>query len=212
MELKNKRVVFLGDSITEGWGTTGEEKVFHQILKRKYDLSLASNCGIGGTRIARRKTPTLDATRFDLFFRLRAQVMPKDVDMVVIFGGTNDFGHGDALFGDANSNDDYTFNGALNNLINQVKEDCPNACIVFLTPLHRFDEDYCVNGTGYILNDYSNEIIKAAKRHNIYLIDLFNELYIDPLDKELVTDGLHLSDKGHEILAEFLSDKLEQLL
>lgn len=34
MDLKNKRVVFLGDSITEGWGTTDASKVYHQILKK----------------------------------------------------------------------------------------------------------------------------------------------------------------------------------
>ena len=211
MELKNKRAVFLGDSITEGWGTTDPSKVYHQILKRKYDLDMAYECGVGGTRIARRKSPTDYATKFDLFFRLRAQVMPKDVDIVVIFGGTNDFGHGDALFGDVNSTDDYTFNGALNNLINQIKNDCPNADIVYLTPLHRFDEDRCVNGTGYILKDYTDVIIETAKRHNIYLIDIFNELYINPLDPNLVPDGLHLNDDGHEILADFLGKKFSEL-
>ena len=211
MDLKNKRVVFLGDSITEGWGTTDPSKVYHQILKRKYDLAMAYECGVGGTRIARRKSPTDYATKFDLYFRLRAQVMPKDVDIVVIFGGTNDFGHGDALFGNINSTDDYTFNGALNNLINQIKHDCPNADIVYLTPLHRFDEDRCVNGTVYILKDYTDVIIEAAKRHNIYLIDIFNELYINPLDPNLVPDGLHLNDNGHEILAKFLGMKFSEL-
>ena len=29
MELKNKRIVFLGDSITEGCGTSSETKVYH---------------------------------------------------------------------------------------------------------------------------------------------------------------------------------------
>ena len=211
MDLKNKKVVFLGDSITEGCGTTDDNKIYHQILKRKYDLNMACNCGIGGTRIARQKKPSYNESKFDLFFRLRAQVMPKDVDVVVIFGGTNDFGHGDALLGDINSTDDYTFNGALNNLINQIKQDCPNASIVYLTPLHRHDEDKCVNGTGYILKDYSNAIIEATKRHNIYLIDVFNELYINPYDTSLVPDGLHLNDKGHEIFADFLCKKLNKL-
>ena len=210
MDLNNKRVVFLGDSITEGWGTSDASKIYHQVLKRKYNLALDCECGVGGSRIARRKSSTYDATKFDLYFRLRAQVMPKDVDIVVIFGGTNDFGHGDALLGDIDSTDDFTFNGAFNNLINQIKQDCPNADIVFLTPLHRFDEDKC-NGTGYILKDYSDAIIEAAKRHNIYLIDIFNELYINPLDPNLVPDGLHLNDDGHEILADFLGKKFSEL-
>ncbi len=32
MELKDLKINFLGDSITEGHGTTGEGKVFHQII------------------------------------------------------------------------------------------------------------------------------------------------------------------------------------
>ena len=83
MELKNKRIVFLGDSITEGYGTSSEEKTFHQLLKEKYQLSLASNCGVGGTRIARQINPSYANPRHDLYFRLRATVMPKDADIVI---------------------------------------------------------------------------------------------------------------------------------
>ena len=211
MELKNKRIVFLGDSITEGCGTTGEDKTFHQILKRKFDLNLACNCGIGGTRIAIQKNPTYDVIRHDLYFALRAKVMPKDADIVVVFGGTNDSGHGDADMGEATSLDNYTFNGALNNLIIQLKVDYPNAKIIFLTPLHRIGEEACMNNTGYILKDYADAIIAACKRHSIFLIDLFNEINLDPYDQTLVPDGLHPSDKGHEVLAEFIAEKLIKL-
>lgn len=211
MELTNKRILFLGDSITEGCGTTSEDKVFHQILKRKFNLSLACNCGVGGTRIAIQKKPSYDAIRHDLYFALRAQVMPKDADIIIVFGGTNDSGHGDADMGDENSTDNYTFNGALNNLIKQLQNDYPAAKIIFLTPLHRIGEENCMNNTGYILKDYTNAIIAAAKRHNIFLIDLFNEINLDPYDQTLVPDGLHPSDKGHEVLAEFIAEKLIKL-
>ena len=208
MELKNKRIVFLGDSITEGYGTSSEEKTFHQLLKEKYQLSLASNCGVGGTRIARQINPSYANPRHDLYFRLRATVMPKDADIVIVFGGTNDSGHGDAPFGDIDSTNDYTFNGALNNLIKQLKQDYPNSKIIFLTPIHRLWENECMNNSGYILKDYVNAIITATKRHNVGLIDLFNELELDPHDETLVPDGLHPNDSGHKILADFIGKKL----
>jgi lysophospholipase L1-like esterase len=128
-----------------------------------------------------------------------------------VFGGTNDSGHGDVMMGDINSNDNYTFNGALNNLIIQLKNDYPNSKIIFMTPLHRKYEDICMNGTGYILKDYVQAIINATKRHNVYLIDLFNEIDLNPHDIVLVPDGLHPSDKGHEILAEFVAKKLLEI-
>ena len=209
MELKNKRIAFLGDSITEGHGTTGESKIFHQLIKEKYNLDMACGCGIGGTRIAKVKTPSYNIIRHDLYFGLRAQVMPKDMDMVVVFGGTNDYGHGDALLGDIDSNDLYTFNGALNSLISQLKNDYPNKPIVMLTPLHRTNEEV-KNKLGYSLKDYSDAIIEATQRHNIHLIDLFNELELDPYDTNLVPDGLHPNDAGHIIMADFIGKKLQE--
>lgn len=212
MELKNKRIVFLGDSITEGHGTSSEEKVFHQLIKQKYELELACNCGIGGTRIAQRKVPSYEATRYDLYFGLRAQVMPRDVDTIVVFGGTNDYGHENGVeLGEITSNDNFTFNGALNNLINLLKNNYPTSTIVILTPLHRTNENVSINGTGYILKDYADAIISAANRHNIKLIDLFNELELNPNDISLFPDGLHPNDEGHLILAEYLGNKLSEI-
>ena len=208
MELRNKRFVFLGDSITEGYGIACQDNIYHQVLKKEYNLELACNCGVGGSRIARQKIPTYVSMKEDLFFALRAEVMPRDVDAVVVFGGSNDSGHGDADLGDIDSNDDYTFNGALNNLINKLKCDYPNKKIIFLTPIHRVNEHLCMNGTGYILKDYVNCIIEASKRHNVHLIDLFNELELNPYDVNLVPDGLHPNELGHSIMADFIGKKL----
>jgi hypothetical protein len=52
MELKGKKINFLGDSITEGVGTSSIDSVFHAVLKRECGLSEARNYGIGGTRFA----------------------------------------------------------------------------------------------------------------------------------------------------------------
>ena len=94
MQLKNLKINFLGDSITQGSGTTGPDKLFHQIIKREYGLAEAYNCGVGGTRIAKQTVPGYHI--HDLYFALRAKTITKDVDAIVIFGGTNDFGHGDS--------------------------------------------------------------------------------------------------------------------
>ena len=88
MKLENLKINFLGDSITEGHGTSTPDKCFHQIIKREYGLSMAFNAGIGGTRIAKQTVP--ENHRYDLYFGLRAKAMPLDVDAVVVFGGTND--------------------------------------------------------------------------------------------------------------------------
>lgn len=208
MELKGLTINFLGDSITEGRGTTGEDKVFHQIIKEKYGLKHAYNYGIGGTRIARQIVPSKVKPRHDLTFELRSDIMDRNADAVVVFGGTNDFGHGDAPFGNVDSEDIYTFCGAVNSLINKLKRDFANAKIIFMTPIHRITETNPSNPEGKILEDYVNVIRTICKKHSIPVIDLFEINPLDPADSKLVPDGLHPSDAGHSVMAEVIAEEL----
>ena len=105
MKLENLTINFLGDSITEGCGTTSSANAFHQIIKDKYNLKHAYNYGVGGTRLARQTVSTKDHTKWDLTFELRADIMERNADAVVVFGVTNDYGHGDAHFGTLDSED-----------------------------------------------------------------------------------------------------------
>lgn len=205
MKLENLKINFLGDSITQGIGTTDFNNAFHQLIKREYSLAEAYNCGISGTRIAKQTTPY--AHSFDLYFGLRAKVMPKDADAIVIFGGTNDFGHGDSKMGDINSTDIYTFYGALNTLLSELREDFPDSKIIFMTPLRRITENE-PNHDGKILADYVNAIIEVCEKHDVPVIDLFRSDIIDPFDTEVIPDGLHPSDKGHVIMADYIAKEL----
>ena len=56
MELKGKKIAFLGDSITEGCGVSTIENVYWNVLARKTGAE-GYGYGIGGTRIARRTEP-----------------------------------------------------------------------------------------------------------------------------------------------------------
>jgi len=94
MELKGKKINFLGDSITEGHGASCVENRFTDIIAREEGIVMR-NYGIGGTRFAKQAKPS-ENPRWDLDFLSRAKEMDEDADAVVIFGGTNDFGHGDA--------------------------------------------------------------------------------------------------------------------
>jgi len=206
MLLENKKIIFLGDSITEGSGTSGQDKTFHQIIKEKYNLKAAYNCGIGGTRIAKKTQPS-DEHKYDLYFGLRVNVLPKEADTIIVFGGTNDYDHGDAKLGDIDSDDIYTFCGALNVLINDLKNAYPKSEIVFLTPLRRATEAV-VNYDGKILKDYVEAIINITNKHNIPVIDLFTSGILDPNDTDVLPDGLHPNDKGHLIMADYISKEL----
>lgn len=205
MKLEDLKINFLGDSITFGAGTSSPNETFHQIIKREYGLKEAYNCGISGTRIAKQLVPLNHQN--DLYFALRAKVMPRDVDVIVVFGGTNDFGHGDAKLGDIESTDIHTFYGALNNLIFSLNEDYPNSKIIFMTPLRRATENV-KNQDGRVLADYVDAIIEVSNKHNLPVIDLFRSDILDPNDATKVPDGLHPNDEGHIIMADYIAKEL----
>ncbi len=77
MQLKNKKINFLGDSITEGVGTSSCEHIYLNIIKREASLAEARNYGISGTRIARQKAPSEDP-RSDREFVSRVEEMDSD--------------------------------------------------------------------------------------------------------------------------------------
>lgn len=111
MELKNKKVNFLGDSITYGYGLKNPEvDRYTSIIERNCGI-IARNYGLSGSTVA------LDTQHRDLpDFVTRQKDMNPDADIVVVFGGSNDYGHGTAPFGNPEDSDYTTFRGALNTL------------------------------------------------------------------------------------------------
>jgi len=218
MELKGKKIVFLGDSITEAAGLATFDDVYWNVLARNTGAEVYGY-GIGGSRIARQHTPSADP-RMDRWFASRVEEMIPDADIIVVFGGTNDFGHGDAAFGRFTDRTDETFCGACHDLMVKLINRYPDAQILFMTPLHRTTEEndglneWGVRRQG-VLEDYVNMIIRVAGHYGIPVLDLFRTCKIQPnmpvLYEKYTVDGLHPNKAGHELIAHCLQKKLEQL-
>ena len=97
MELQGKKILFLGDSITEGHGTSAPEHIYWNVVGQLTGAR-CKGYGIGGTRIARQQTPSA-CERYDRYFGSRVAEMDPEADIVMVLGGTNDYGHGDAPLG-----------------------------------------------------------------------------------------------------------------
>lgn len=206
MELKGKIIDFLGDSITFGSGTSGEDKRFSNLIAAETG-AVCRNYGIGGTRIARQKNLTDDPSDRD--FCSRVDEMDPDADVVVVFGGTNDFGHGEAPVGCMEDRTADTFYGALHLLCTSLLQRYPEALIVVLTPLHRWNED---NMRGdrkpadvAVLRTYVDAIRQVAEYYSLPMLDLYACGGLQPavpvIREKYMPDGLHPNDAGHEILA-----------
>ena len=210
MKLQGLKANFLGDSITEGCGTESEQAIYWNVLKQEAGLAEARGYGIGGTRISRQVIPSAEV-RWDMDFLSRVETMDADADLVVFFGGTNDFEHGNAPLGTMSDRTPYTFYGACHLLMRSLIEHYPKATIVGMTPLHREIEE---NG-GRRLIDFVHAEKEVAEYYSIPMLDLYAVSGIQPqvpIIKEMYCpDGLHPNDAGHYRIYSRLRGFLEQL-
>ena len=215
MELKGKIVNFLGDSITEGVGASAPEKVYPYLIKEKYGLEKANNYGISGTRFAKQTKPSEPAS-FDLDFCSRVAEMDPEADAVVVFGGTNDFGHGDAPLGSPEDRTKDTFWGACHELMRSLVEKYPGKPVVICTPLHRLYEHIPTGDNKpepvAVLDEYIEIIRTVARYYALPVLDLNAVTGIQPrvpaIQEALCPDGLHPNDAGQAILARCIGNFL----
>ena len=205
MQLKGIKANFLGDSITEGVGVPSPEFTYWNVLKQQFGLAEARCYGIGGTRFARQHKPTVDRPSFDQDFCSRIDSMDPDADLVVVFGGTNDFGHGDAPVGCPSDRTPDTFYGACHTLMTGLIERYPRSVIVFMTPLHRAVETR--EGVPP-LKTYVEIIKETAESYGLPVMDLYANSGIQPqipiMRQTYAPDGLHPNAAGAARIAERL--------
>ncbi len=215
MKLEGKIFNFLGDSITEGVGTTATEKRYFEIIKKEYGLSKVNCYGISGTRIADQQSPDPSAL-IDKYFASRIDEM-EDADGVVVFGGTNDFGHGDAPLGTFADRTPSTFYGACHDLFSRLINKYPGRAIVIMTPLHRTTEDdvQTKHGVDVTLKTYVDIIREVAEFYSLPVCDMYKnsglQPRIDVIREKFIPDGLHPNDEGHKIIAARLGEFLATL-
>ena len=214
MELKGKKVNFLGDSITVGGGTEcAERDGYVAVLARELELECARNYGMGATRIARRLTPEPHGWDGPAFVD-RYTGMDDDADLVVVFGGTNDYGLSDAPFGEMSDRVADTFCGACHLLFQGLIEKYPATPIVVLTPLQRWGCNDS-NHTGKSLKGYVDAIIEIAGYYSLPVLDLYRTagMHADiQVQRELYfMDGLHPNNTGAKKLADCVAAFLKTL-
>ena len=216
MELQGKKIVFLGDSITEGIGVKNPENIYWKRFEN--DGCQVYGYGVMGSKIAKQQSHfTKDYDH--KYFRSRVPEMETNADIVVVFGGSNDFGHGDAVIGHMWHRTDDSFYGALHLLYTDLINKYPKATIVVATPLHRPDEQREWNeiglGTFLPLEGYVDIIKEVAAYYSFPVWDCYRNSGInpslEPIKKYYMADGVHPNDNGHEILYRRLKGFLQSI-
>lgn len=208
------KINFLGDSITEGAAASEASKTFISLVGNLLKCEVR-NYGIGGTRIARQQKPSA-VPLYDKYFASRVSAMKKDADFVFVFGGTNDYGHGDAPMGKMGDNTPDTFYGAMNNLLDELLKFYRKDQIVFMLPLYRLNESNPY-GEGLLkvvrepLQHYRDTMVEVLKDRNIKVLDIKDEIG-KPEKNPLIADGLHPNELGHKKIADLVVNYIKENL
>lgn len=222
MKLKGLKINFLGDSITEGAGASAPDKVYHALLKQQCGLAEARNYGISGTRLAlQHGSPVRELDDYvDVnSFGERFDKMDDDADVIVVFGGTNDFGHGDAPVGKFSDRTNDTFYGACHYLFSGLIKKYLGKPIVIMTPLHRLNENKIPavyqDAKACSLKNYVDIIREVAEYYSLPVLDLYATSGLQPeipeIKEKYLPDGLHPSDEGNAVIAQKLKSFLENM-
>ena len=195
-QVKKKRIVFFGDSITQaGAEPSGYISLMRDMLEKKgldksYELIGA---GIGGNKV------------YDLYLRMEEDVLSKQPDIVLIYIGVNDVWH-KTSHGTGTDLDKYEkFYIAI-----IKKLQAKNIKVAVCTPTVIGEKKDNANPQDKDLNAYSEVIRRLAATYNCTLIDLRKafasyEQANNNDNKEsglLTTDRVHLTDTGNQLVAD----------
>ena len=213
MNLHGKKIAFLGDSITFGACIKDINNSYVNLVAKSVDWDEVSNCSLCGSRIG--DYIGEDPRNIGPSFVERFPDMPDGMDIVVVFGGTNDFGIGNEPLGEITDETAQTFRGALNILMKGLKVKYPDAFLVFMTPLHRKTENTPNESTGAILKEYVEAIKERAAYYKINVLDLFSAESLEPTasyyESMLIGDGIHPNEMGHAVIAEEVIKYLNEI-
>lgn len=192
LKSKGKKMIFFGDSITEmGVRPGGFVDLVKKVLEPAGNTVIGA--GVGGNKV------------YDLFLRLEDDVLVKKPDVVIIYVGVNDVWH---KWSSRTGTDQDKFVRFYQVLIKRIQ--AGGAKVVLCTPAVIGEKKNGSNEMDAELDKYAAEIRNLAVQHQLPLADLRKifTVYLaannaQNLDKGLLTtDGVHLNEKGNQIVAE----------
>lgn len=179
-------LLFIGDSITQGWMGAGKD-----VWQKYYGERKAMNAGIGGDR-TQHVLYRLDHGNID-------GIKPK---LAVIMIGTNNSG--------TDSSDDIA--AGIKAIVEKLRAKLPETKILLLGIFPRGADP---SDPKRQVNIAANEIAKNVEDgKSVFYLDISKKFLNEDgaLSKEIMPDLLHLSPKGYEIWAESIEPRVADLL
>lgn len=202
-----KTINVLGDSITYGVGLSNASNNFTSLLSKMTGATV-NNYGISGTKIS--------GSASNSFWKRFPSIC--NADLIIIFGGTNDYWHKETSIGDAStSTNTNTFYGAITNIIDyHCNNNGVDKQLLFVFPFNQYyGTSSCDTDFGYgTFKQFRDTMKDICNNRGIAFLDLYSESGMDiahsSTHKELFsTDGVHANDAGHKVIANKIFTKIE---
>jgi lysophospholipase L1-like esterase len=181
-------IVFIGDSITQGWENAGRE-----VWQRHYADRHALDLGFGGDRTE------------NVLWRLQhGEIDGISPKVAVLMIGTNNTGH--------RAENPATTAAGIKRLLDEIRQRMPAAKVLLLAVFPRGEKpDDFLRG----INERVNKIIAGyADGSSVYFLNI-NDALLNrdgTLDKDIMPDLLHPNAKGYAIWQRAMDPTLQMLL
>lgn len=132
-----------------------------------------------------------------------------NADLIIVFGGTNDYWRGSIAIGSLSDEGTSTYLGSMKYILNYLKANHPDAEYLFLFPYDQaFGGNTCDTNFGNgTLEDFREAFISFCTEYNLEYIDL-GETEFDYTQH--TGDGVHANSAGHQIIAQAIYDKISK--
>ena len=214
IDFSDKKICCLGDSITEAANLVDMENYQQYSYPTKLGELLGAkevvNLGIGGSSIGR---------YWENAFVERYKDIPKDTDIIIVMGGTNDgFCLQEDMVGSFAERAPRTLVGDLDELMRGLKQDYPDAQIIFVTPLPNVLHDILRKDRPNLLPQriIVNAILELSREYGFDTINLYDSNLLDSHDAAVIynfqPDGVHCNPAGYQILAEHIGAEIIRMM
>lgn len=207
-----KTAVIYGDSIsTTEYGEGG----YQELIKKALGMETVYNHAVSASGLSA-STPN------NLFSLLKnPQNLHSDADLIIIWHGTNDWYWGTPI-GEMDSEDPTTFIGSAKYAIETIRKAAPEADIIWLTPMYRFQEPFGSailseawenkNAAGCTQADYEKAIIDLSKKYCFPVIDMRRLTNFNSHNaSRFLPDNIHPSKAGYIRIAKIIASHVKML-
>ena len=227
-KMSGAKMAIIGDSISHGVGSmilsngtavptsgtnmlTYKNQAWWQLVRDRYgiDDSVLNNSQTGASFTidgsSKDDEGNIINRRFTTY--LNTDDLPEDLDIIMVFGGTNDWSQSKALGtidDEPSTENNATFYAAVKSVLDYLTINFPDAQLVFVTPLQRYRDNTfnAKNTQNLYMKDYVDAIKTLCAVYGVQVVDLYSNSKFHMNSEEFrntyVPDGTHPNAEGTE--------------